>query len=1327
MEFMKHKAIKKGFSFIMATSLLGLSFYSIPVYGTEINEKDVKISESTFDSSEYFLKQFGSEELVPEMTLNSTSESTKESLDNSEELKETAEPDEKIKSTKVNISARAGVSVVSNWEEFAAALGDASVTTITLNNDITLSGQLNNVNDIFDKTSVNSDAGLVYLFVKKASISRTLTINGNGNTFDFGNLAIGFVNSSVNTGSHWNITLENIDIKSENLYAPFYYPNVYLASASIPSENFGLTGANATNAKLTIGDNARNIYYVDTFEELIGGIGMISKTDVQLTKDVFTQDNPDNSVDLRFRVPTYNNSVSYVTNLTSPFRDTSGGTRWIYMNPQGIARTLNIDGNGFTLDVGAITICFYDYTVQAPASGAVNWDITWSNINTYHGNYWGLAEYFDIADAAERNQMMRYKNFTNRGAQLIESPLSKMEFEGNVDVRQEDTYTSKRKDGSTIRSWGVNNNNNQTISGSSAVFKKDAKVYMSSTRGPVVHLRAGAGVDSNFVIEEGANVELERTGGGTAGEGSNSVVYIEVGSLFVKSGAKFKATSKDTNYPNILRMNNANSKLEVSKDAVVDLETIGYTGSVNNYNTNPIYMSGGTIDVNGEMNLKGTNMGNSGTHLLYAQNAVNFKVGRQGSLDIQSDSTSGTQNLMYFYNRNSSFKFSDAKRVNLQKTSAVGNTGGLIYMSSGGILEVSVQNVYQWAAGNLLGGVTSEEGGFTHKYEPMSNMKLTYNGATLSSKTGNSMYTDTKDRFLANFTTQGQNRVLFEYVPAPSIEIQSISNDNPEDPNSITIKGYARPSTYIRLWEDPKNGTQSALVKGTEDNVKTPITDAGFDINAVDGDGNPMYTDDPTKNYTVQSDANGDWTYTIAGKDVKHFTANNVINAFGFNNLKSEQKTQIVLDKTAPTGDPVKYYVVKGDTTPDASVFVKNAKDTNPVPEQAKINYKYNTATDINTLMNTVSTDAAPHQVKIDISDSAIDPVSGEAVPNTRTLTAELVVLANPVNIDLDASEITVEYKDIREMTDAELAAWVIKQSGATGYKVDRGGITDLTEKIIVSNLGGLNDISKIVEADGNMVVTLKIPKEDSGLDDYEATVKVKVINLLSVLTVKFVNEADEELPAYTMTLTQKDGVDFVVSDKVDLTDTQYGIQKQIEKLELAGFEISERPSKETEFLLDNTEVTAVYKVNGLVYLSSAPKSINFGTVTYDAKVKRVDDGIYDKDLIVDDTRVTKSKWILGAKLVSQMTNLDDESIKLVDSLQYVNEDQTIILNDGLQSIYQANEEASKNMSRTNISNTWGSTKDSNGIKLVIDPTKSKVLKGQYVGEIEWQFMEATP
>jgi hypothetical protein len=146
-----------------------------------------------------------------------------------------------------------------------------------------------------------------------------------------------------------------------------------------------------------------------------------------------------------------------------------------------------------------------------------------------------------------------------------------------------------------------------------------------------------------------------------------------------------------------------------------------------------------------------------------------------------------------------------------------------------------------------------------------------------------------------------------------------------------------------------------------------------------------------------------------------------------------------------------------------------------------------------------------------------------------------------------------------------------------------------------------------------------------------------------------------------------------------------------------------------------------------VIELVSAPKTINFGTVSYDATVKRVDNGIYDQDLIFNDTRARKSKWTLGAKLISQMTNTDDESIKLVDSLQYVNGDKTVILSEDLQGIYQSADKPAEDETVINISDTWGSTKDSNGIKLVIDPTKSKITNGQYTGEIEWQLMEATP
>ncbi|MBP1043599.1 hypothetical protein I6N95_21465 [Vagococcus sp. BWB3-3] len=1314
----------KGFKILTiglgVSTVLGASLYGFSKT-TMLSAKEVINQDGVVDSS--LMTDSSSMSSLPELSFSDTGKYTSTSTPEAIETTESQESSSlEAKTTSINLQA-AGVAEVGDWEEFATALGDASVTTITLKNDISLSGTLMNVAGIFDKASVDSDAGIVYFFVEKASISRTLIIDGGGYTFDFGNLAIGFSNGSVNTASHWNITLQNIDVKTTNLYAPFFFPNIYLANSSIPSENKGLTGANATNAKLEIGEKARTIYLVDTFEELVGGIGMISITDIQFVTDIVAG----SSVNLRFRVPTYNNGVDYVTNART-YNNASGGTIWIYMNAQGVAREVMVEGDGYTLDVGAITFCFYDYTVQAPRSGDVNWDITWQNMNTYHGNYWGMAEYYDIGNSAEPNQMMRYHNFTNRGAQLIESPLSKMEFEGTIDIRQEDSYTSKRKDGTTIRTWNVNNNNNQTISGSSAVFKKDANVYISSTRGPVVHLQNGSGTESNFKIEEGANVELHRSGGGNAGQGTNSVVYIEVGSLIVDSGASFKATSTDTSYPNIIYLQNANSKLQVAKNATVDLETVGYTGSVNNnYNVNPVYMAGGTIQVNGTMNLKGSQMGNSGTHLFYAQNSVDFKVGAEGTLDIRSDSTNPAQSLMYLNNTSSSFKFSDAKRVNLQKTASIAGTGGLVYMTNGGVLDVSVQNVYQWTAGNLAGGETSEEGGYTQAYEPMSNMKLTYNGNALRSKTGNSMYTETKERFIANFTTQGQQRVLFEYVPAPSIEIQSVSTDNPEDPGAITIFGYARPGTFIRLWEDPKNATTSALVKGSEDTVNTPITDPSFDMDALDGEGNKMYTDDPTKDFTVRADGAGDWRYTIASKDVKHFTAHNVINAFGFNNLKTEHPTQIVLDKTAPTGTPVKYYVVKGDATPDASVFIKDGVDTNPIASQAKVNYAYNAATDIASLMTIASTEAVPHNVQIDVSDSALDPVTGEAAANIRTIEAELVVLDKPVTIDMTAEEITVEYKDIREMTDAELKAWVIEQSGASGFKIDRGGLVDLTDDILVSGLGGLNNIDTIVAADGNILVSLTIPGSASGFDDYTTTVKVKVINLLSTLKVQFVNENDEVMAGYTLTITEKNGEKLVVSDEVDLTDPQYGVTTQLTALETAGFEIVTRPAKEQAFYLDNTEVTATYKVTGLVYLSSAPTTIDFGTVSYDAKVKQVDDGVYEGDLVVNDTRATKSKWLLGAKLKSQMTNTDDGTVQLVDSLQYVSGDDTLILNDGLQSIYQETDSTEKNLKVTNISDTWGKNKESDGLKLVVDPSKAKVLKGTYTGVIEWQFMEATP
>lgn len=239
--------------------------------------------------------------------------------------------------------------------------------------------------------------------------------------------------------------------------------------------------------------------------------------------------------------------------------------------------------------------------------------------------------------------------------------------------------------------------------------------------------------------------------------------------------------------------------------------------------------------------------------------------------------------------------------------------------------------------------------------------------------------------------------------------------------------------------------------------------------------------------------------------------------------------------------------------------------------------------------------------------------------------------------------------------------------------------------------------------------------------------VEINVTGNTSTVTVEFRNENDDLMPGHTLTLTENAGEKLLIGTAINLTENQYGISEKLTSLEAAGYEIVERPASEENLNLTAEEMTVVYKLTGLVYLSSAPVTIDFGSVNYDATIKRVDNGTIDGDLVVNDTRVTKSKWVMGAKVKTPMTNATDTSVKLVDALQYGYANTTLILNDGLQRIYQEEDSSQADMKVTNISDTWGTTKQSDGIKLVVDPSKSKVLKGTYSGVIEWQFMEATP
>ncbi|WP_271491139.1 pectate lyase-like adhesive domain-containing protein, partial [Enterococcus sp. 5H] len=136
-----------------------------------------------------------------------------------------------------------------------------------------------------------------------------------------------------------------------------------------------------------------------------------------------------------------------------------------------------------------------------------------------------------------------------------------------------------------------------------------------------------------------------------------------------------------------------------------------------------------------------------------------------------------------------------------------------------------------------------------------------------------------------------------------------------------------------------------------------------------------------------------------------------------------------------------------------------------------------------------------------------------------------------------------------------------------------------------------------------------------------EATT-LTVVDADAVLTVEFINELDQVLPGYTLIL---DG--YQVGDEIDLTQNQVVVE-QIANLENAGYEIVERPANEAAVKLDQTEVTVQYKLQGILSLTSAPSTIDFGSLTYNATTQRIEDPMIDMPLIVTDTRANvESGW----------------------------------------------------------------------------------------------------
>lgn len=266
-----------------------------------------------------------------------------------------------------------------------------------------------------------------------------------------------------------------------------------------------------------------------------------------------------------------------------------------------------------------------------------------------------------------------------------------------------------------------------------------------------------------------------------------------------------------------------------------------------------------------------------------------------------------------------------------------------------------------------------------------------------------------------------------------------------------------------------------------------------------------------------------------------------------------------------------------------------------------------------------------------------------------------------------------------------------------------------------------IKEISENIQMNNDMTLQ-KVEGDAVSNTDISGTMKKagNVINVYytreAILTVEFINEANQVLDTHTLTLPAS------IGDKIDLTKEKI-VTDKISELTDIGYAI-EHPSNETSVEVNQPSVKVTYKVTGLLLLKSAPKTIDFGTLVYNAKTQRVEDPQYiGGDLIVVDNRSDASSgWEITAKLKTPMTNQETGTV-LDSSIRYQSGTQEYTLTTNAQKIYTNNSGVS---GTTNVSDSWDTTPGSNGIKLQID-SGEKVTKGVYMGTITWELMPGQP
>ncbi|EPH63175.1 hypothetical protein D932_02092 [Enterococcus casseliflavus 14-MB-W-14] len=544
----------------------------------------------------------------------------------------------------------------------------------------------------------------------------------------------------------------------------------------------------------------------------------------------------------------------------------TGGATFIYLTRSNISRTLEINGNGYQIDFGSVSLGLYPATHNASSP----WDITFNNLDVYSGNWWGFFQTRNLTVAQHALSNITLHNINGYGNELIAPYFTNVDISGTVNNYITATYSSKFR-----TDWRVNTVNSVNLETRSLTIKEDGELNLSTVNSGNIIIGLG-GLDANLTLEKNATINMESNGTGTGdnANGRGSSIDIANGDLIMKEGSTINIAS--TRNFSAINLRSSNSTVELTEGAKINIDSTGHTYNTNAVDRNLIYMATGSsilIQENAEININAVNRGNANSNIIHVAGNANFRVAKDGSLDIKSDSTSINQSLLNFASAGSTFGFSDAKKVNLERTSPIsGSTSnGLISISgTTGLLDIDVQSVKQWNRDNF-----TEEPDYL--WTPIFNLILHYNTINPTITNVSSIFQETMTSFDESFTTRDVQRILFEKIPDVEISIDPLTEDTLEV-NSYTITGKASPNSVIRFSGDP------ALPAATIQS--------------------PNFSE--SEKYHVTADDNGDYTYKLPHGTF--FTEGNEVTAYAYQNGKSASASTVVEKSKRPLNpkDPLK-------------------------------------------------------------------------------------------------------------------------------------------------------------------------------------------------------------------------------------------------------------------------------------------------------------------------------------------------------------------------------------------------------------------------------------